>query len=171
MMPTSSDPLESSQLSQPLQRQQQLPLPLQRQKISQILQPHPQPQQSSARQTQQNQQFNQMLENNNRQQEDHLNMNSLKGIESIINTLKNEIHDDEMNNELIINNNDSNPSDMTVNDQDIKDLINDNENNDEHGLSNLLDFDSEQLIHLNSEDQDMLNFNSEDLQISNLSIS
>ncbi|XP_073824998.1 uncharacterized protein isoform X2 [Musca autumnalis] len=48
---------------------------------------------------------------------------------------------------------------------------NNTNNNAEHGLSNLLNFDSEQLIRINSEDQQMIRLNSEDLQISNLSIS
>ncbi|XP_036670985.3 embryonic polarity protein dorsal isoform X2 [Drosophila suzukii] len=38
-------------------------------------------------------------------------------------------------------------------------------------ISNLLSFDSGQLVHINSEDQQILRLNSEDLQISNLSIS
>ncbi|TMW48947.1 hypothetical protein DOY81_005972 [Sarcophaga bullata] len=48
---------------------------------------------------------------------------------------------------------------------------NTNNNNNEHGLSNLLTFDSGQLVRMNSEDQQMLRLNTEDLQISNLSIS
>ena len=50
---------------------------------------------------------------------------------------------------------------------------NDNTNNNinEHGLSNLLTLESGQLVHMNSEEQQMMQLNPEDLQISNLSIS
>ncbi|XP_059221247.1 embryonic polarity protein dorsal isoform X2 [Stomoxys calcitrans] len=71
------------------------------------------------------------------------------------------------------NNNDavaaSNPKNNTNNNTNNNN--NNTNNNTEHGLSNLLNFDSEQLVRINSEDQQMLRLNSEDLQISNLSIS
>lgn len=112
---------------------------------------------------------------------DDMNISNLNGIESIINTL-NEVNCHEANNcndALVIGDNDGGRNeinglhDLSVDEEQIiNEVIEANPVQEEHGLSNLLNFDSEQLIRLNSADQNIirLSIDSEDLKLSNLSI-